>query len=223
MLHFFQHYRSYFKRRGVSGGFTRAPKTGAGFTLIELLVVTVIIMILTGVFLFQQSRFDSATILRSLAYSTALSVRQAQVYGTSVLGTGSGDLAFAPAYGIYVTKSDMTQYILFADQSPANGRYDAAEKIKEFRLGTNYTISKFCARTTGGYHCSDNDVQSLQILFKRPNPDAQFLMTNNGGTAFSETYSSAYIQIQSGEGTYRTVWVSSTGQVSVLAPNTDPS
>ncbi len=213
MLHFFQHYRSYFKRRPVSGG----------FTLIELLVVTVIIMILTGVFLFQQSRFDSATILRSLAYSTALSVRQAQVYGTSVLGTGSGDLAFAPAYGIYVTKSDMTRYILFADQSPANGRYDVAENIKEFRLGTNYTISKFCARTTGGYHCSDNDVQSLQILFKRPNPDAQFLMTNNGGTVFSETYSSAYIQIRSGEGTYRTVWVSSTGQVSVLAPNTDPS
>lgn len=215
MVTFFRQYRSYFKRRPVSGG----------FTLIELLVVTVIIMILTGVFLFQQSRFDSATILRSLAYSTALSVRQAQVYGTSVLGTGSGSLAFAPAYGVYFDKSDMTRYVLFADQSPANGRYDAAEKIKEFRFGTNYTISKFCARTTSVYHCTNTgaDVQSLQILFKRPNPDAQFLMINNGGTVFSETYSSAYIQIQSGEGTYRTVWVSSTGQVSVLAPNTDPS
>lgn len=185
--------------------------------------MTVIIMILTGVFLFQQSRFDSATILRSLAYSTALSVRQAQVYGTSVLGTGSGDLAFAPAYGVYFNKSDMTRYVLFADQSPANGRYDAAEKIKEFRLGTGYTIRKFCGRITSAARCSDTDAQSLQILFKRPNPDAQFLVINNGGSDFSESYSSAYIQIQSAEGTYRTVWVSSTGQVSVLAPNTDPS
>ena len=212
MLPFLQHSRFYFKRRPVSGG----------FTLIELLVVTLIIMILTGVFLFQQSRFDSSTILRSLAYSTALSVRQAQVYGTSVLGTGSGTLAFAPAYGVYFNKSDPTRYILFADQSPANGKYDVAEKIKEFRLGTNYSISSFCARATSVYHCSDTDAQSLQILFKRPNPDAQFLLLNNAGNTFSESYSSAYVKVQSNGGTYRIVWISATGQVSVLAPNTDP-
>ncbi len=42
------------------------------------MVVVAIITFLTGIFLFQQKRFDSSTLLRSLAYSVALSVRQAQ-------------------------------------------------------------------------------------------------------------------------------------------------
>jgi len=197
----------------------------AGFTLIEMLVVAAIIMILTAVFLFQQSRFDSATILRSLAYSTALSVRQAQVYGTSVLGTGASDTAFAPAYGVHFSATDNDYYTLFADQAPANNRYDVGEEIKVFSLGNNYRISKLCARLASNYHCSPGDsaVGSLQILFKRPNPDAQFLLLNAGGSAFpGELYASAYIQIRSNEGTYRNVLVYATGQVSVLAPNTDP-
>src|SRR6202012_1868912 len=102
---------------------------------------------------FQQSKFDSSTLLRSLAYSVALSVRQAQVYGTSVLGTAtsqsncatgvSGSYAlsncYASAYGIYFNSASSGQYILFADLD-GNGKYTAGENVKVFTLGTNYVI-----------------------------------------------------------------------------------
>ena len=63
--------------------FSRGSKR-RGFTLIELLVVMSIMLILTSLFILRQQRFNSSTLLQSLAYSVALSVRQAQVYGTSI-------------------------------------------------------------------------------------------------------------------------------------------
>lgn len=213
MLIFSLHYRSFFKR--VLRAAARVPRRG--FTLIEMLVVASIIMILTGLFLFQQSRFDSSTILRGLAYSTALSVRQAQVYGTSVLRSASGAV-FAPAYGLYISPG--SQYILFADQS-GNG-YTAGEEVKTFKLGANYSISKICAHTSTVWRCSTASTANLQIIFKRPNPDAEFTFVASGVPA-GEDYSSAYMQVISSEGTYRNVWVNSTGQVRVLPPNEDPT
>ncbi|MBI2004934.1 prepilin-type N-terminal cleavage/methylation domain-containing protein [Patescibacteria group bacterium] len=58
-----------------------------GFTLVELLVVVSIMLIITSTLLLQQRKFNSATLMRTLAYNIALSIRQAQVYGTSVVGT----------------------------------------------------------------------------------------------------------------------------------------
>jgi prepilin-type N-terminal cleavage/methylation domain-containing protein len=203
----------------------------AGFTLIELMVVMAIMAIVTGVMLVNQSKFDSSTILRSLAYSVALSVRQAQVYGTSVLGTSTPQAAcngfyasgvcYASAYGLYFTTGSPGQYILFADIN-SNGKYDVGEDAKVFSLGTGYSISQFCVTGTNVGNpvtqCSNTTISSLSIVFKRPNPDAFFTALDGSGNPIAgDTYTGATIQIQNqgSSGNTHTISVTSTGLISV--------
>lgn len=200
-------------------------KAKRGFTLIELLVVVAVITVITLMFLLRQSKFNSATLLRSLAYSTALSVRQAQVYGTSVLGTSiSGSLQYASGYGLYFTTTSPSQYILFADINN-NGVYDSGEDIQVFKYGKGYQISEICAlnETLSRKYCSSTDddsgsgtITQLNIIFKRPNPDAQFAAFN-AGVPVGSGYTSAYIQVKntaSSDAT-RSVYVNATGQIVV--------
>lgn len=193
-------------------------------------------VVVTSVMLVKQSQFDSSTILRSLAYSVALSMRQAQVYGTSVLGnattvgacnTTSGGFynagtgtCFASAYGVYFNSSTPGQYILFADLN-SNGKYDSGEDVKVFTLGTGYSVSKFCVTGTNSgspvTQCSNTTISSLSIVFKRPNPDATFAALKNDGTAIAgDVYSSANVQLQnqSDSITARSATVTNTGLIS---------
>ncbi|MDP4020741.1 MAG: prepilin-type N-terminal cleavage/methylation domain-containing protein [Candidatus Adlerbacteria bacterium] len=191
-----------------------------GFTLTELMVVVTIMTLLTGIFLFQQRQFDSTTILRSLAYSVALSIRQAQTYGISVRGFEG---VFAEAHGIHFSSGDLTHYYLFADID--NDRvFDSGTEIAEtFGLvGNNFTISQFCATTNSGTErCYPGELTSLSILFIRPNPDACF-ETSNSPTACvagdaGEDYKEVEIQLAGPSGTTRSVTVTTTGQISVGA------
>lgn len=193
-----------------------------GFTLIELLTVTAIIVIITLVLLLRQSKFDSSTILRSVAYSVALSVRQAQVYGTSVLGSSNGSaIAYAPGYGLFFGRTSPQIYILYADFNN-NGGYDAGEAVQTFTLNAGYTISEACVNFSNGTkNCTGADdttgshtIDSVNIVFKRPNPDAVF----NANPA----YVSSYIQVRSNDGTTRSVLITSAGQINVQPPATLP-
>ena len=195
-----------------------------GFTLIELIVVSAIILVISSFIIFNQAKFNSSTLLRSLAYNIALSVRQAQVYGTSVFGVQSGgQIVHAPAYGVSFFSGDSTHYVLFSDLTPGDRSYAAASAhaIKTFALGKGYTITKFCATTpTSVQYCSTDSTNSLTYLtiyFKRPSPDAYF-ETNRAG----EQYASAYVQVRSSNGDTRSVTVTSVGQISVTLPNTNP-
>jgi len=175
--------------------------------------------------MFQQAKFNSATLMRSLTYSVALSIRQAQVYGTSVKEFSG---LFAPGYGVYFPASGAgaNTYYLFADIVPAtvgDGAYtNSTEALPIFTLGKGYLIGSLCAVTVGGSTCSP--VSSLTIFFRRPNPDA-CISTNLAPTAcapgVAAVYSAAYIQLLStGNNDTRRVKVSNTGQIAVCAPNT---
>jgi prepilin-type N-terminal cleavage/methylation domain-containing protein len=208
---------------------TRAQPKGhrpRGFTLIELLVVSAIIVIITLVLLLRQSKFDSSTILRSAAYSIALSVRQAQVYGTSVLGSSNGgSIAYAPAYGLYFNITAPTSYTLFADFNN-NQSYDAVtESIKVFSLNNGYSLAEACAKLSNGTNrCTGSDDSSglrttttLTILFRRPNPDAVFTTDVVG-----ESYTSAWVQVQSPDQNKRSLLVTAPGQITVQSLGTLP-
>jgi prepilin-type N-terminal cleavage/methylation domain-containing protein len=203
---------------------SRARKLqGRGFTLVELLVVLAIVTVLTALILFQHRRFDSSTLLRSLAYSVGLSVRTAQIYGTSVRQFSG---SFNYSYGLYF--SGTTSYILFADVNP-NRSYDSSpvdEKVQQFNIGTGYSIQTYCGMNGTGMECSAACPATLptgittcnagtltwfSVYFKRPNPDAQFSSSSGG------IYSAAYIEIvgPSGGTATRGVTITSTGQVSV--------
>lgn len=212
-----------------------------GFTLVELLVVVLMITLITMMLLLRQSKFNSSTLLRSLAYSVALSVRQAQVYGTSVFGTttaqslcigGSYALGtcYSAGYGLYFDTASPGQYSLFADLNN-NGSYDSGEAVQTFKFGKGYQISEICAldESLGKRYCSgaDNDsglITQLNIVFKRPNPDAQFSALN-AGTPVAGNFASAYIQVKntaSSDAT-RSVYVNTTGQIIVQTVGKTPA
>ncbi|TSC69168.1 MAG: hypothetical protein G01um101456_312 [Parcubacteria group bacterium Gr01-1014_56] len=200
-----------------------------GFTLVELLVVLAIITMLSAVFIFQQRRFDSSTLLRSLAYSVALSIRQAQTYGTSVRQFGTSAGSFNYSYGVYFSTGDASHYYLFADKPPYDKQraVDGSEDVQRFTIGKGYTLVQFCASPSAGGspQCTDSSGSALTwlvVYFKRPNPDACFA-TNNDASACSttaSTYKDAYIRIQGptgGANDTRRISVTNTGQISVGA------
>ncbi len=211
------HYlRSFFKRA--------LPRSNRGFTLIELIVVSAIIVVITAFMLFQQSKFNSATLLRSLTYSVALSMRQAQVYGTSVRESSLGSGVFGAGYGVYFPAGNTGQYYIFSDNN-SNGVYDSGEELPQYALNPGYVIENICVTLSGSatQQCIKGTaslITSLTVYFRRPNPDACFATNTVPGACASAglpaTYSVAYVQLKStGNGDTRSVRVSANGQISV--------
>jgi prepilin-type N-terminal cleavage/methylation domain-containing protein len=207
-----------------------------GFTLIELLVVISIMAVITAALLLNQSRFDSSTLLRSLAYSVALSVRQSQIYGSSVLGTSVASqsnctgtyvsgLCYANAYGVHFTNGS-SSYILFADLNN-NGTYDSGTDaiVKTFTFSTGYGIADLCATPLigGTPVCfSGGTFNTLDVVFHRPNPEACFSSSANP-TACAPGGVQAYSQIKitlsnlADPSNTRSVTATQTGEIAVCA------
>ncbi len=200
----------------------RQSLVAAGFTLTELLVVISLMLILTTVFLLRQQQFNSATVLRSLSYSIALSMRQAQAYGTSIRESAAGAFdtsTAARAYGVYFSTATPSSYVLFADANN-NGRYESATDIvvQTFNLSTGYTIRTLSATTSTNVLRASPAISDLTLIFRRPNPDACVSTSLSTGacsvTPSGEQYSSAIIQIAGSDET-RSITVLVTGQISV--------
>lgn len=216
-----------------------ARRATKGFTLVELVVVSAIIIIITTFILLQQAKFNSSTLLRSLTYSVALTVRQAQTYGTSVRETTAGSNVFASGYGVDFQIGTLSQYILFPDlpsgATPGNGHYDSGSEAPPptgpgiaFTLGQGYRISKLCAQliADASLECTSGtaaSISSLTVYFRRPNPDACFSTSARPSPCDignPDLYSAAYIQLYStGNNDTRSIKVSQTGQISVCKPN----
>ena len=180
-------------------GRRRVRHTRGGFSLIELLVCIAIIMVISGVVLARYKSFNSTLLLRNLAYEIALSTREAQVLGISVKGSTSGSVtSFTTAYGMHFTPG-MT-YTLFADTN-GNNQYDDGEAVSAYTIGQNNQIKDDAPRCP---------LTMLDVLFKRPNPDALFY-TN----ATAIVASSVCVSVVASDGNTRTVRIWSTGQIAV--------
>ncbi len=221
-----------------------------GFTLIEMLMVVAVICVVTLVVFVRQTQFNSSTLLRSLAYSVALSLEQAQTYGVSVRGftpSGSGSAQFAPGYGVYFsptlacTNGSNGCFTIFADLNgdhcragdPACIANPGTEDLPAYQINHGYKIKDVCgtwASNSAVRSCivspqsGGTQLSSLTVYFKRPDPDAYFYSSTAGG-ATGETYSTVYVQVwATGDAsTVRSVKVTPTGQITVCAPNVDPA
>lgn len=182
-----------------------ANSCSRGFTLIELLAVTAILVVITSVILANYSQYGGVVTLRNLAYDVALSVREAQTYGISVRRFGAD--TFSAGYGIHVRMTSPNQYILYAD-SISNNYYDSGETVEAFTLRQGFQINDLCVVSAGATD-ETCGLSSLDIVFKRPEPDAHIY----DGT--SSNNQRARIEMRSGKGDRASVTVEATGQISV--------
>ncbi len=182
----------------------------AGFTLIELIVVVGILAVISGITLTSYSRFGGQVLLRNLAYDVALSIRQAQVYGISARSfLGS---QFSSGHGVYFSFLEGNdQFFMYADVDGNNFFTSiATEWIETYAIGRGYTIESLCVPS--GATTEDCTVTKLDILFKRPEPDA--IIRASFGSAFNQ-YDRARIVIRSPQGQRLSIFVETTGQISV--------
>lgn len=193
------------------------------FSLIELLVVAAIMVIVTALTLVNNSRFGGVVLLQNLAYDIALSVRQAQTYGISVRNAGSGN--FNVLYGMHFEKSEWgaTHYQFYADTSnPPTGAYvsgQGEEVVPAYVIGRGYYIADLCATPGGGTETCG--VSKLDIVFKRPEPDAHITAGDGTGETCIQNpdvdhcKESARIIVASPRGDMMSIVVGATGQISV--------
>lgn len=204
----------------------RIRARNAGFTLIEMLVVIGIIVVISGVIFANNVRFGGVVQLQNLAYDIALSIRQAQVYGISVQRFQQTS-TFAAAYGMHFESSSPNIFVLFGDVNPPlNGIYDPGGGVPELVQSTNiqsgYTVAYLFVTPPGGSESATGTVTSLDVTYRRPNPDAYIskngdVLTFNaqGKLTGGNINEQARIVVRSPRGDLKSIVVSSNGQISV--------
>lgn len=197
-----------------------------GFTIMELIVSVAIFAFMTAFIVAKYGNFNQGILLNSLAYDVALTLRNAQSYGLNVKSVpGAGSYTntnysdeFRYAYGVHFDKNANTQVIFFADNTPStpDGRYTAGQDtfISKSTLKGGSKIQNLCVISTknSANLPSCNDVDTLDIVFKRPDPDA---IINGGVANGNKTNVHAEIILQSSDGSTKKVIVQKSGRISV--------
>lgn len=196
------------------------PDLSKGFTLIELVVVLAIIVTVTGIALTSQSSFNKTLVLANTAYDIALTLHSAESFGIGSRAAGSTANA---GYGLHFQNGSPGSFILFADTYPPTP-YSCARPdckpgdhlyslddtlVQAYTLGNGVVVSDFCASSDRPRCASTGDLQSLDIVFARPNPDA-FIRAN--GSSFN-AYTGACLVVSSQKGGSRYVSVAGSGQI----------
>jgi hypothetical protein len=199
----------------------------SGFTILELIVTLSIFTALTGLLLFNFQTFESRTTLDAVTQEVALAFRQAQVYGVSIHEFQGAQGSVFPPYGVnfdtaFFSGSAPTAFVLYADVLPdENGDQEysgtldcesSTECTEKIILRQGYTVQTFCGVISPGASC--DALSSLDVIFRRPNPEAIILgkYTSGGSKLF---FIEANVVISAPTGETKTVIVRSSGQISV--------
>lgn len=187
----------------------QSTHTQRGFTLIELIVVVGILVVISGIILTNYNKFGGQILLRNLAYDIALSIREAQVYGISA--RSFLDAQFAAGHGVYfdIGTTNGTFY-LYTDVNNDNFMTSIGDEMTEtITIGRGYTIDRICIPSGASEVCN---ITELDILFKRPEPDA--IIRASTGVGFTQ-YDRARVVVVSPQNKKLSVLVETTGQISV--------
>jgi Tfp pilus assembly protein FimT len=159
-----------------------------GFTLAEMIISVSIVFLISSVALFSYSAFSDGLNISSAAQELSLEIRQAQIYGLAVKEKTVGSGQFANGYGIHISLDDPTNYYIFVDQNN-NNKYDGdttcapgGECVEKNSLRNGVSVTVICGAAFGGaVSCPLNpSIRSMDVMFLRPNPDAQIRFLNSG-------------------------------------------
>jgi prepilin-type N-terminal cleavage/methylation domain-containing protein len=157
-------------------------KNNKGFTLIELMVVISIMTVISALALFNSARLNSSVLLSNTAYEIGLIVRDAQIagLGSRVLLSESG-AATTSNQGVYFNFLEPEKIISFTDLDKNNfyslGDPTQIYEIQNKRAGKIIKICKILNDDT-----CDQLIQDLNVVFKRPNPEAYFYTNEEDST-----------------------------------------
>ncbi len=216
----------------VNNFFKNQKNKQQGFTLLELLVVIALLSILLSISMFNYSNFGRDVELENSAYTTALAVREVQVFGInreSREGTyTNAKNTFSDSnyrYGFYIEK-DSEKLVLFRDgldqeQVPTEaGIYNkvncgasGSECYSEIILTRRNKIHEIKIINSSG---GEESVESVNISFLRPDPDATIVSVGSTHDTVEKSASRVNITISDGEGDYgRCVSIGYAGDISI--------
>ncbi len=161
----------------------KIKKNKKGFTLVELIIVIAIMATITTLSIFNSSNLNSNVLLSNTAYEIGLIIRDAQVagLGARVLSTNveGVNVATTSNQGIYFDITKPEEVVFFTDLDKSN-KFESNEPnqvyaIKNKRAGKILSIYKLDDTSPEGKTL----ITDLNILFKRPNPEAYFYYTEN--------------------------------------------
>ncbi len=199
-----------------------------GFTLIELMMSVAIMMLVSAVVIYNHQKFNDNLEITNLAYTVALSLRQAQVYGMSVQGLIEGDSEeerFGVAYGVHFDMDHPTSYIFFADTNH-DGRYGGDEDncsagssggdlcLEKVTIGRGNQLGALCENSTAGTSCYSTN-RAIDVTYKRPEPDGNFKSSLSNGTPNSVVISDVIVRIVSPGGRSKDISAYTTGQIAI--------
>ncbi len=212
-----------------------------GFTLVEMLIVLAIMSVVIGITVNGQRSFDRSIILSNTTYDVALSVRQAQAYGTSGR-VASGQIITGYGYGLDVQSLPTKKYVLFADTSGSGclqsnstitGAPDAKigdciytkgsdVVVQSVDINNDVIITGVCVYNDSSSYCagtSNPSLSQVDINFIRPSQDAVIVAKNTsggviGGSGSSTKFDSACLRLSS-SGNNRYLYITHVGVVSV--------
>ena len=206
------------------------------FTLIELIVTIAIFALMTALIMARYGSFDQGTLLTSLAYDIALTVRTAQTYGVSVKTTQLSANDFSSGYGVEFDLSSPQQFVLYSDAS-AGERFsnfvdvNAGDIVSTYNIKRGARITAICVANSTQKRCTtdqsaqgyswysgyviDATLSKIDIEFVRPNPDPLIYRVESA-TQLDGPYTDVKIIVQSADdGGQRVIDINQTGQISV--------
>ncbi len=161
-----------------------------GFTLVELMVVVAIVAVISVLTLFNNAKLNSSMLLADTAYEISLIIRDAQISGIgSKVTSFDGTSATTSNQGVFIDAYTPEKIIFFADKNKDN-QYNIGEEnqiynIENKRAGKILSVCRIVGNDNSTNPCFINNtsnLMSLNILFKRPNPESYFYYNDGSNT-----------------------------------------
>lgn len=192
-----------------------------GFTLVELMVVVSIMAIMSTLIIFNSSGLNSGVLLSNTVYEVGLIIRDAQVAGLGArVLSAEGGVATTSNQGVYFDITNPEKIIFFADLNKSNNytplppEESQIYNIENKRAGKILKICKIITNPgTGTDTCTE--IASLNIIFKRPNPEAYFYTPISGGATYEEYVGNVAINMGFNNGDCRSIVIYKTGAIQI--------